>query len=49
MTGGDRFCEMCGVDLGLHGTADPDPNGADCAIAERKADLLARWFGEVPS
>lgn len=39
----DRFCAMCEVDLGLHGTDDPDPDGFDCQIAQQKADLLASF------
>lgn len=35
----DRFCERCGIDLGLHGT--DDPGTWDCEYAARKADLLA--------
>lgn len=36
-----RFCEMCGYDLGLHGTDDPD--GYDCYIARQKAELLYQF------
>lgn len=35
-----RFCELCDVDLGLHGTDTPSDDGFDCQIANRKADLL---------
>lgn len=40
-----RFCPMCRVDLGLHGTDDPSDDGFDCRIAAKKADLLADFGG----
>lgn len=40
----DRFCSECDVDLGLHGTNEPDEQ--DCRNAEAKADLMDRfWMG----
>lgn len=44
----ERFCADCGVDLGLHGTDEPD--GYDCYVARQKADVLEvmdRVFGGV--
>ena len=38
----DRFCDECGVDLGLHGTTEPDED--DCKNAEKKAALLDRFW-----
>lgn len=42
----DSFCPHCHIDLGLHGTDDPEPD--DCRYAASKADLLTsmdRLFG----
>jgi hypothetical protein len=37
----ERFCDECEVSKDLH--CDPDfPTPADCVVAGRKADLLAR-------
>jgi hypothetical protein len=40
----DRFCAICEVDLGLHGTDEPDEDGFDCRIAQQKAYILTGFF-----
>jgi hypothetical protein len=48
MTDGDRFCDVCGIGLGLHDTDDPDTDGFDCAIADYRAGIL-RMFEKATS
>ena len=36
-----RFCPHCDIDLGLHGTDDPEPD--DCRYAASKAEVLTMF------